>query len=449
MWLLAASLLYYSWGNPANLVLILTSILINFSVGRVLGDRSLSYRRTLLLCGILFNVGALSYYKYVDFFIQNINVIADMSIPFVNNELPLGISFFTFQQIAYLTDSYQYQTKEYSICNYALFVAFFPQLIAGPIVHHKEMMVQFQSGVQTKVNTSNVCNGMLLFAVGIFKKVFVADRLSIWASAGFASASQIGFVESWVTSLAYTFQLYFDFSGYCDMAVGLGWMFNIKLPFNFLAPYQAVNIQDFWRRWHITLGRFLRDYIYIPLGGSRVSEWRVYRNLLVVFVVGGIWHGAGWTFVFWGFLHGVGLVVHQIWRKRGFELSPMVGRATTFLFCNFAWVFFRAESWHQATALIGGMIGLRGLHLPVRFQQYFSSDVSWIEFDGVWQVLTDGNLSLVWIVVLLLVSCYAPNSSQIQTNFNYSKKTAFFASVLMTVSLLRLDRVSEFLYFNF
>ncbi|MGB6019807.1 MAG: MBOAT family O-acyltransferase, partial [Sulfurimonadaceae bacterium] len=267
-----------------------------------------------------------------------------------------AISFFTFQQIAYLVDSYRGETAEYDFLNYALFVTFFPQLIAGPIVHHAEMMPQFASKWNLVKNYKNIATGLFIFSIGLFKKVVIADTFAKWATAGFDHAETLNLLEAWATSLSYTFQLYFDFSGYTDMAIGAALLFNIKLPINFNSPYKALDIQDFWRRWHITLSRFLRDYIYIPLGGNRKGSFRTYNNLLATFILGGIWHGAGWTFVFWGLLHGMALVVHRFWKSIGFTMPNILAWFITFNFINIAWVFFRAREWDDAIKVLTGMV---------------------------------------------------------------------------------------------
>jgi D-alanyl-lipoteichoic acid acyltransferase DltB (MBOAT superfamily) len=273
----------------------------------------------------------------------------------MNLALPLAISFYTFQQIAYLVDSYRNETKSYNFLNYAVFVTFFPQLIAGPIVHHAEMMPQFANLKNKIKNYYNIALGLFIFSIGLFKKVIIADTFAVYATQGFDVAEKLNMLEAWITSLSYTFQLYFDFSGYTDMAIGVALLFNIKLPMNFFSPYKAKNIQDFWKRWHITLSRFLKDYIYIPLGGNRKTSIRTYTNLFTTFVLGGIWHGAGWTFVFWGILHGLALVVHRLWKKLGFKMNVVLAWFITFNFINIAWVFFRAVNFESAIKVLKGM----------------------------------------------------------------------------------------------
>ena len=302
------------------------------------------HKKLFLIIAILANISLLGYFKYSDFFIQNFNSITSSNIESLNLLLPLAISFFTFQQITYLVGSYRQETKDYDFLNYALFVTFFPQLIAGPIVHHKEMMPQFANARNRVKNYKNIAMGLFIFSIGLFKKVVIADTFAVWATQGFDVATTLNLFEAWATSLSYTFQLYFDFSGYTDMAIGLALLFNIKLPINFNSPYKATNIQDFWRRWHMTLSRFLKDYVYIPLGGNRKGGFRTYTNLMATFILGGIWHGAGWTFVFWGFLHGLALVIHRTWHQLGLKLWTWLAWLITFNFVNIAWLFFRAKS---------------------------------------------------------------------------------------------------------
>ncbi len=447
--LVFASLFFYSWWNPIYLPIILVSMLFNYTVGNLL-SKDAKYTKTskrqILFFGIFSNIALLGYFKYADFFIENYNYIWNENVGLYHLALPLGISFFTFQQISYLVDSYRKETEEYDFLNYALFVTFFPQLIAGPIVHHKEMMPQFASKWNLIKKYENIATGLFVFSIGLFKKVVIADTFSTWATNGFDHAQTLNLLEAWATSLSYTFQLYFDFSGYTDMAIGAALLFNIKLPQNFNSPYKAKDIQDFWRRWHITLSHFLRDYIYIPLGGSRVAEWKVYRNLLVTFLLGGLWHGAGWTFVFWGFLHGIALVIHRIWKKLGFTMPTILAWFITFNFINIAWVFFRANNFETATKVLKGMF-TGELVLPEKYAHF----VHWLhpKISSLWlgDIYADKYLLLYLILgafVLLL-----KNSTQLQEIFHTNKKTVFFSALLFIISFLNMSGVHEFLYFNF
>ena len=356
--LVFASLFFYSWWNVAYLPLILGSILFNYVVGNTLSDESKKIRvgkKALLVFGIASNLALLGYFKYSDFFIENFNLITDSAINPLHVILPLGISFFTFTQIAFLVDSYKGEVKEYDFLRYMLFVTYFPHLLAGPIIHHKDMMPQFASRWNMAIRYKNVAAGLFLFSIGLFKKVVIADTFAVWANNGFDTAVTLNMIEAWATSLSYTFQLYFDFSGYTDMAIGASLLFNIKLPINFNSPYKATSIQDFWRRWHITLSTFLKDYIYIPLGGNRKGTFRTSTNLMATFILGGIWHGAGWTFVFWGFLHGVALVINHLWKSIGLKMPMLLAWFITFNFVNIAWVFFRAKEWSDALKVLRAM----------------------------------------------------------------------------------------------
>ncbi len=429
--LVLSSLFFYAWWNPIYLPLILVSMFVNYGIGTAL-SKTEKYKKTLLTIGVIFNVGLLGYFKYADFFIQNINFLTGQNIPLLHLALPLAISFFTFQQIAYLVDSYKGETKEYDLLNYMVFVSFFPQLIAGPIVHHKEMMPQFEDKSNKSLNYKNITTGIFIFAIGLFKKVVIADTLSPYVSHGFDLMPQLGFLEAWSTTLAYAMQLYYDFSGYTDMAIGSALLFNIRLPINFNSPYKATSIQDFWRRWHITLSRFLRDYIYIPLGGNRRGRFRTYYNLFVTFLIGGIWHGAGWTFVFWGFLHGIAMVVHRIWKEMGMSMNKYLAWFITFIFVNITWVFFRAKTWEDAIKVLKGMLGLNGWKL--NYFYYFNSETY---------------IPLFVLFVSMFAALFAKNSIEMIKDLKPGFKTALVGGGVFAFSTLFLTRVSEFLYFNF
>ena len=360
IWLVVGSLFFYSYWNVIYLPLILLSIFVNYGVGLSLvnHEKIRISSKTILSFGIVFNLGLLGYFKYTDFFLDNFNGIFGTNIPLPHIILPLGISFFTFTQIAFLVDAYKQEAKEYSLVNYMLFVTYFPHLLAGPILHHKEMMPQFASKYNWVKNYRNIALGLFIFSIGLFKKVVIADTFAVWANAGFDTATTLNLIEAWATSLSYTFQLYFDFSGYTDMAIGISLMFNIKLPINFNSPYKALSIQDFWRRWHMTLSRFLRDYLYIPLGGNRKGNIRTYVNLITTFLLGGLWHGAGWTFIIWGLLHGIALAIHRLWQSLGFRMNKILAWFITFNFINITWIFFRAKDFESAIKVLGSMFSL-------------------------------------------------------------------------------------------
>lgn len=463
-WLVMASLFFYGYWNTDYLLLIIGSILTNFAIGSALhrskqqpSSRKPS-RKRILTAGILINLGLLAYFKYADFFISNINQALTNQIPALELALPLAISFFTFQQIAYLVDSYQQDTQEYDFLNYCLFVTFFPQLIAGPIVHHREMMPQFMRARNALPHWSNIAQGLFIFSIGLFKKIVIADSFAVWANEGFNHPGDLSTMEAWATSLSYTFQLYYDFSGYSDMAIGAALLFNIRLPINFNSPYKALSIQDFWRRWHITLSSWLRDYLYIPLGGNRNGDIKTYCNLFLTFLLGGLWHGAGWTFVIWGALHGLALAIHRLWQQLGLKMNRFAGWACTFLFVNAAWVIFRAENLDSAIRIYRGMLGLNGFQLSEKYADRFGELLAWASIDTnvVDRDLMVATDALNYLILFGLVAFAAPNSIQLAKNV--ASHTIPIRYVLFTFSILGTalyhllylnNQISEFLYFNF
>ncbi len=408
--------------------------------------------KAYLISGILFNVLLLGYFKYTDFFIANFNGLFGADVPLSHIVLPIGISFFTFTQIAFLVDAHAGKVRDLSPLNYILFVTYFPHLLAGPILHHSEMMPQFASRWNMAKNYNHIAMGLFLFSMGLFKKVIIADQFAVWANAGFAASADLNLIEAWITSLSYTMQLYFDFSGYTDMAIGISLMFNIKLPINFNSPYKATSVQDFWRRWHITLSRFLRDYVYIPLGGNRRGKVRLYSNLMITFLVGGFWHGAGWTFVFWGFLHGAALIVHRVWTQAGFVMNKYLAWFITFNFINVTWVFFRAENINQAVEVLKGMIGVHGVAIPAKIERYFSFLGSFITPSGAWldNIRASGATEVFSILFVgLLITLFAKNSNELTAKFKFEYKALIFSLVMTLWAISSFNKTSEFLYFNF
>ncbi|MFC1574715.1 MBOAT family O-acyltransferase [Gemmatimonadota bacterium] len=366
--LVLASLVYFGWWDPRYLILLGGSILFNFHLGRYLAASAFAATgpagRSWLALGIAANLLALGYFKYCGFFLEVVSSVSPMEITSPDIALPLAISFFTFQQIAFLTDSARGGVSPHTFTEYSLFVCFFPQLIAGPIVHHAEVLPQIRKN--RSASGLDIREGLVLFLLGLGKKILIADTLAPHADRVFDHAALgVGTLDAWVGTLAYTGQLYFDFSGYSDMALGLGLLFGIRLPVNFNSPYKAVDIIDFWRRWHITLSRFLRDYLYIPLGGNRRGRPRRYVNLMITMILGGLWHGAGWTFVFFGILHGLYLCVNHAWRAlrgggRDHE-SPWgewSARLLTFAAVAVGFVFFRAGSFGEAIRVLQGLVGV-------------------------------------------------------------------------------------------
>ncbi|MDX4057178.1 MBOAT family protein [Aliarcobacter skirrowii] len=452
IFLVVASLFFYGYWNFSYVPLILLSIFVNYSVGLSLvnHEKIKLSSKSILIFGILFNVGLLGYFKYTDFLLENFNGIFGSNIPLPHIILPLGISFFTFTQIAFLVDAYRREAKEYSLVNYMLFVTYFPHLLAGPILHHKEMMPQFASKYNWVKNYRNIALGLFIFSIGLFKKVVIADTFAPWATAGFDTATTLNLIEAWATSLSYTFQLYFDFSGYCDMAIGISLMFNIKLPINFNSPYKALSIQDFWRRWHMTLSRFLRDYIYIPLGGNRKGEFRTYTNLLATFLIGGLWHGAGWTFIIWGALHGVALAIHRFWQSLGFKMNKILAWFITFNFVNIAWIFFRAKSFESAIKVLSSMFSLDNIVIHPMFQSKlaFLSQYG-ITFGGMFENIQGSKEIIILLFFAFILVLFFKNSMEKRDSFkpNYLSLISFI--IIFIYGVISMSKESEFLYFNF
>lgn len=425
-WLTWASLTFYAWWKPPFLLLLLGSIGVNYVLGWWLFARP---NRWLLAFGIGANLAVLGYFKYAGFLVDTVNGLTGSGWSMEQIFLPLGISFFTFQQIAWLVDIHVGRARPGPLLDYALFVAFFPQLIAGPIVHHREMMPQFARR-NLRFDPDDVALGLGFFTIGLFKKVVVADGMAGYATPVFEAAlagRDPSFFEAWGGALAYSFQLYFDFSGYSDMAIGLALLFGIRLPVNFASPYKAVNIVDFWRRWHMTLSRFLRDYLYIPLGGSRHGSARRYANLLLTMLLGGLWHGAAWTFVAWGALHGLYLVLAHGFRslRRAFGQDPEhstplgrgLARLCTFLAVVMGWVLFRAESFDAAYRIYLGMAGWNGVVLPEGYRALLGplGDVlagfGWT-FAYVPGFLFDGWREAMWLGAVGAIAFFAPNTQE-------------------------------------
>jgi len=433
--------------------------------------------------GIGVNVVLLAYYKYANFLIQNLSEVFAVRWEIRSPILPLGISFFTFTQIAYLVDAYRGSAREYSATRYGLFVSYFPHLIAGPVLHHKEMMPQFEDRSNYRVLGANLAAGLTYFALGLFKKTVIADGVGDFAKPIFNAAAErisLTAADAWGGVLAYTFQLYFDFSAYSDMAIGLALMMGVRLPLNFDSPYKAVNIIEFWRRWHMTLSRFLRDYVYVPLGGNRHGKVRRYVNLFATMLVGGLWHGAGWTFVLWGGLHGVYLIINHAWhafrKKLGHDPSGpgvwwgrLLGRAVTFFAVALGWVFFRAANFESAERILSAMFSAGTWHLSPFYAEivHNSSVDKWTRMVGV--SLSSHFLLLVILLVSYALVVVAPNTQQIMAGY-YSppgmteqrpslklallqwRPSLTWAVLIAATSiwgLLHLSQVSEFLYFQF
>lgn len=481
IWLAVASLVFYGRWHPQYLLLLMGSICFNYGMGLWLSKplETLA-RRRIMVFAIVANLGLLGYFKYAAFALESLNGVGGLDLPVPAIVLPLAISFFTFQQIAYVVDAWRSGCGEKSFVRFLLYVTFFPHLIAGPLVHHAEMIPQFYRVGNSAVTRYDMAMGITMFVLGLSKKVLLADNIAVYASGGFdvaAAGSILTFWEGWGTALAYTCQIYFDFSGYSDMAVGLGLLFGIRLPVNFLSPYKATSIIDFWRRWHITLSRFLRDYLYIALGGNKLGPARRYTNLMITMLLGGLWHGAGWTFIIWGGVHGFYLIINHGWRglTRNRIQGPVwtvLAWLLTFLSVIIAWVFFRAANIDTALSILRSMLGTNGLPLPLMFQPVvekfgIDSEMLGIAFTGMFPngVLRDPVVGCTWIICLTLLAIIPPNTVEM---LNYRMDAAAPQSMrkgllhwrnslawavatggLFAVCLVSIRRYSEFIYFNF
>ena len=475
-WLVACSLFYYGYWSPHFVTLIIASIAANFAVAKRLARRAHSAPK-LLTFGVGLNLAVLAYFKYFNFFVDNLSFLTGESYDVMRVVLPIGVSFFTFQQIALLVDSHRGKVSRLTLLDHALFVSFFPQLVAGPIVHHAEMMGQFHEPPERARQRRGALIGVSLFSIGLFKKVWIADWMALNASRIFnfaeGGASPTSF-DAWVGALSYTLQIYFDFSAYSDMAIGLGLVFGIRLPLNFDSPYQSKSIVEFWRRWHITLSRFLRDYLYIPLGGNRRGRARRYLNLFITMLLGGLWHGAGWTFVVWGGLHGLYLTInhaigHMVSSRaaglRESRLYALSGFALTTLAVVVAWVFFRAESFDGAWRILSAMFGVEGVTVPAALMGIDSLGPLLTSLGvGVGEGVSKGMVSILAIPVLLFVTWCVPNAcvyalrlydadapadSVSAPGSPWPSRFALAGGVALALALHALAAPSEFIYFQF
>ena len=461
--LVGASLFFYGAWRPILLLLFAGSVATNFLLG--LAMENPSRRRAVGLFGVALNLSVLGLFKYTNFLFDVLKETTGAALPHVDILLPLGISFFTFQQIAYLVDVTRGARIERDIVSYTLFVSFFPHLIAGPLVHHAEMIPQFK---RERSGRSAVlaARGWAIFVAGLFKKVAIADNLAQFVNPVFAHADaggSVGAQWAWLSILAYTLQIYFDFSGYSDMAIGLALLFGIRLPVNFRSPYKATSIIDFWRRWHITLSRFLRDYLYIPIGGNRLGAQRRYINLMLTMALGGLWHGAGWNFLIWGALHGAFLVVNHLWRagerKPSTTFAPLASSwLLTFLAVVVGWVFFRAKTLTGAGQMLGGLLGFGG------DSAYASEGI--VRVMDLPLLVGEQRLLLIgWSAIALgmAVALFLPNVPQVYRYREYRRKPesgafpnwrpnfiwASLTALALVVSLFGMWQRVEFLYFQF
>ncbi len=425
LWLVLASFFFYGYWDVRYVPLLFGSISFNYLVGRQL-EKQNGHKGWLWL-GIVVNVLLLGYFKYTDFFLGTVNELAGESLfDLPHIVLPLGISFFTFTQTAYLVDAFRGETKNESFLTYLEFVTIFPHLIAGPIINHKEMIPQFVADKTFRINYENIALGLTIFTFGLFKKVVIADKLAIYANKAFSHTDTLNCVEAWVGALSYTLQLYFDFSGYSEMAIGLALLFNLRMPVNFNSPYQARSIIDFWRRWHMTLGLWVKNYLYIPMGGNRHGEFKKMRNLFVSMLIIGLWHGAGWTFIIWGGLHGILLMINHAWRRIGIAFPKVINWGMTFLCVVICWVFFRAGSVSEAMSMLEAMIDVQNI-----------------------DIYESKHLAVLSVAVAVLT--VAPNPLVIVKKFTADNKWLLLVCLLFLIGLyhIGIKGTGEFLYFQF
>jgi alginate O-acetyltransferase complex protein AlgI len=474
LWLASASLFFYAWWNPKFTLLLLASIGFNYVLGYAIGHtRNTPTAKPLLVVALVANLVLLGIFKYTNFFITTINDFTGYGLPVLEIVLPLGVSFYTFTQIAFLVDSYRGIAREYDFIHYLLFVTYFPHLIAGPVLHHKQMMPQFAASETYSINLNNIAAGLTIFTIGLAKKVLLADSFAEYATPVFNTADngthQQVFV-AWTGALAYTLQLYFDFSGYSDMAIGLSRLFGVHLPINFNSPYKARNIIDFWRRWHMTLSQFLRDYLYVPLGGNRHGKTRTYFNLMATMLLGGLWHGANWTFVLWGGLHGIYLLINHAWRslmqKLGLAGPPtwwgnISGIGLTFLSVVVAWVIFRSNSLESSMLLLGDMFPFFKAHMAIGHDITNSGfDLTMVKESFVIsrEFFASFGLGLQRLVILailgILIIWGTPNTQTYMEGISRIRWrpvsiNAVVWGTVLAICLTKMVNVSEFLYFQF
>ncbi|WP_026508552.1 MBOAT family O-acyltransferase [Butyrivibrio sp. MC2013] len=449
VYLLLMSLCFYGYFNPAYLLIICGSIVGNYLISGILSRKQ---DKLILVLGIVANTAVIFYFKYFNFIKETINGIFHLDLMITDIVLPLGISFFTFQQISFLVDSYKGECKDYSFVEYALFVSFFPQLIAGPIVLHRETIPQFRDPLRKKVDFDNIYSGIVLFTLGLAKKVILADtfaRCVTWAFDG--NVDTLTSPEIFIIMLSYTFQIYFDFSAYSDMACGIGRIFNIAIPMNFNSPYKSYSIPEFWGRWHMTLGRFLKEYIYIPLGGSRKGQARTYRNIMLIFLVSGIWHGANWTFILWGILHGVANCLTRVFRKQYDRMHMAFQWFITFAYVSILWLLFRADSIRQWVRLLLRMFKMETFTVRKEIIDSFSLPERGFVFDLFHLRGLAGKIPFICPLLFFafaFVVCLNHRNS-VEKKFHANVLTTVFTALLLAYAVISVGGVSVFIYFNF
>ena len=454
VFLIGMSCWFYGYSSVGYLMVLIISILMNYLIVRGMRyAQKKSIRQCLLVTGILLNLGSLFYYKYVDFFIENINTVWQTDISFLQIAMPLGISFYTFQQLAYVIDSYKGECENYTFLEYMAYAVFFPKMIQGPIALHSEVIPQMRMEENKHLQYMNLSKGIYAFSLGMAKKVLIADTLAKLVNIGYDNIPELSVISTVIVMVSYSLQIYFDFSGYTDMAYGLGYMFNVELPWNFNSPYKADSISAFWDRWHMTLTRFFTKYLYIPLGGSRRGVVRTYVNIMIVFLVSGLWHGANWTFILWGAMHGIAKVIDRLFSKVIQKVPRVLRIVTTFLFTTFAWSLFRADSIPQAKHL------WRHLRLEEWggiYAELIETFNDLLEVKVLYRVGLGGLMNaypwciMVVFLVILVVACFTMRNTQEKVAaMQFTNRKMFVTVILLMWCMVSLTEVSVFLYANF
>jgi D-alanyl-lipoteichoic acid acyltransferase DltB (MBOAT superfamily) len=444
IFLIIVSLIFYTYLDISNFIIIFISITINY-----IGYFFLRKKKNIitLFFFLIINLLILCYYKYYNFILNNFFFIFKENYIQKNIIIPLAISFFTFQQLAFLVDVYKKKISKVKFYDYVLFVTFFPQLIAGPILDFRDTHYQFLHSILKKINFNNIRNGLILISFGLFKKVIIADYFAIIVNNSYDNVEKLNFFSSWIATLSFTFQIYFDFSGYIDIAIGSALLFNIILPINFNSPYKSINIREFWNRWNVTLSNFLKNYVYIPIGGNRISSINTCRNLLITFLIGGLWHGAGWNFIIWGVLHAFALIIINFFKKINYKLNKFIAWFLTFNYINLTWIFFRIDNLQEALLILKNMFTLKKIVLPVFLNKYTNFDL--VEYGNVFYIIEDKNKMIIFLFISFFIIFFASNNNQYIYKKKHKLKIAFIAGIAFIISIIGINKTSVFIYFNF
>ena len=444
---------FYGYSNWYYLIIPVAGIILNYLIVSGM-ERYENRKKIFMWLGVILNIGVLFVFKYYDFFLNNLNsVIKAEDMPFLRLALPIGISFYTFQQISYLVDYYRGKCEKYGFIEYASYVSFFPTILSGPIAYHSEIIPQFRDADKRKFNSENFSKGLYAFACGMAKKVLVADIFGRVVDAGYSDIFGLNSISAIVTVLSYALQIYFDFSGYCDMAYGIGYMFNIELPINFNSPFKSSNVGEFWNRWHMTLNRFFRDYVYIPMGGSRKGICRTYINTMVVFLISGLWHGADWSFVVWGGLYGIAVCINRAGRRMFAKMPKAVGVAINFLLFVFIFIFFRADDISSACSMFGKIFGGGLGTISPMLTDAFNSIVEIkflyrLGFGGLITALP-GMFMLIYLIIVLIMCFVARNTQEKVATMKFNAKEIVLITIFLVGSIISLSQITTFVYFNF